>query len=78
MWGYKQDGVIVAVNPNNMSGNSGWEKVPGGTMPVQAPKELYKDKGAAINAKYAAMQKEKPRTDAQRISRIEEMLGIRE
>ena len=39
MWGYKLDGVIVAVNPNDMSGNSGWEEVPEGTVPVQQAEE---------------------------------------
>ena len=39
MWGYKQNGVIVAVNPNDRSGNSGWEEVADGTVPVQKAEE---------------------------------------
>jgi hypothetical protein len=39
MWGYRQDGIIVAVNPNDMSGNSGWEEVPDGTVPVEPEEE---------------------------------------
>ena len=34
MWGYRDfTGRIVATNPNNMSGNTGWEEVPEDTVP---------------------------------------------
>lgn len=35
MWGYFIDGKCVATNPNDMSGNSGWEEVPDDTVPVE-------------------------------------------
>lgn len=35
MWGYFIDGKCVGTNPNNMDGNSGWEKVPDNTVPVE-------------------------------------------
>jgi hypothetical protein len=55
MWGYKQDGVIVAVNPNDMSGNSGWEKVPDGTIP-QAPEELREEPAATLEQRVYAVE----------------------
>ena len=34
MWGYRDaQGRIVATNPGNMAGNTGWEEVPEGTAP---------------------------------------------
>ena len=34
MWGYRDlEGRIVATNPNDMSGNTGWEEVPEDTVP---------------------------------------------
>jgi len=34
MWGYRDfTGRIVALNQNNMSGNTGWEEVPEDTVP---------------------------------------------
>jgi len=35
MWGYFINGKCVATNPNDMSGNSGWEEVPSDTIPIQ-------------------------------------------
>lgn len=35
MWGYKINGVIIATNPNNMSGNTGWEEVPDDAIIIQ-------------------------------------------
>jgi hypothetical protein len=35
MWGYFENGKCIATNPNNMKGNSGWEKVPDDTIPVE-------------------------------------------
>lgn len=35
MWGYRDlEGRIVATNPNDMSGNTGWEEVPEDTVPA--------------------------------------------
>ena len=34
MWGYRDlEGRIVATNPNDMTGNTGWEEVPEDTVP---------------------------------------------
>ena len=34
MWGYRDyTGRIIATNPNDMSGNTGWEEVPEDTVP---------------------------------------------
>jgi len=39
MYGYRDDqGRIVATSPNDMSGNTGWEEVPEGTV-AQEPQE---------------------------------------
>ena len=35
MWGYIMNGKCVATNPNDMSGNSGWEEVPDDTVPME-------------------------------------------
>lgn len=35
MWGYFIDGKCIATNPNDMSGNTGWEEVPEDTVPVE-------------------------------------------
>lgn len=35
MFGYRNaNGDIIAINPNDMSGCSGWERVPDNTVPV--------------------------------------------
>lgn len=33
MWGYFENGKCIATNPNDMSGNTGWKKVPENTVP---------------------------------------------
>jgi hypothetical protein len=55
MWGYKVNGVIVAVNPNDMSGNTGWEKVPDGTVP-ELPEEPQEEPAATLEQRVYAVE----------------------
>jgi hypothetical protein len=41
MWGYRDfTGRIVATNPSDMSGNTGWEPVPDDTVPEVAEEPM--------------------------------------
>ena len=55
MWGYRDlEGRIVATNPNDMAGNTGWEEVPEDTVPevveesVVAPVPTLEERTAAL------------------------------
>ena len=57
MWGYRDfAGRIVATNPNDMTGNTGWEEVPEDTVPevvevpVVAPEPTLDARTAALEA----------------------------
>ena len=55
MWGYRDfTGRIVATNPNDMTGNTGWEEVPEDTVPevveepATVPEPTLEERTAAL------------------------------